>query len=360
MRGGWVLVAVLASLAGCVSAPAATPVPGVTSAPPRATVGITADVLGLLVEEHVGVSDALTGGRGRLTATPPTEWVDGISATAYYRATPAQPARSVTLSYSPVPYAGSFGCTASHTCEQRDGVLLRHDPDDLISPRQQGLVQVTTSAGAFPDGLLDAAIALAADPRITPAVDPDLASRAAANPRWRTDDLGCGDAPVTGPITLPPAGPDPTEPVTPQALAAVVASHVAGHCAGDTSSPDAVRGTVYLGADTDRVSLAITDEPFTCDHLDRCQHRGEVTIGWQLDVPMEHPIRLLLSRPAPDGTHWVTVEHATHNAEQFPVPLPTLIALVTDPHVGPQVDPGLNHAGNNLPLRWRYTPPTVE
>ncbi|MDQ7993093.1 MAG: hypothetical protein AAGC63_16770 [Propionicimonas sp.] len=353
MRGNSVLVSLLVVLVGC--APVATGTP--TPAP--AEVGMTPEVLGLLIEEHVGAPAAVTGGSGRLTLVPPTEWVEGISATAYYRARPGQPGLSITLSYSPTPYAGSFGCTAS-TCEQRGGVLLRHDPEGLVSPRERGFVEVTTSAEGLPPDLLDAAIALAGDPRIAPAVEPDLASAAAANPRWRTDDLGCGAAAIAGPIALPAPGSGPLEPVTPQALAAVVASHVGGSCAGDASSPGAVRAIVYLGADTDRLSLAITEDALACDQLDHCEHRGDVTLGRSEGDPPDRPFRLLLSRPAPDGTHWVTLEHATHDAERSRIPLPTLIALVTDPRVGAEVDAALNHAGDDLPLRWRYTPHTVE
>lgn len=355
MRKWCAVFVAMFALGGCSAVAPTTP----ATAPPRG--GITPQLLALLAEEHLGSAAAVTGQSGPVVAVRPTEWVDGLSATAYYRATPGQPAGWLTVSYSPMPYAGA-DCTGA-TCTERDGVQVRSDPDEFIARRDPGFVQVEASAAYFEGELLEAAIALAADPRIAPTVDGNLLNKAAANPRWRdTDDLGCGDASLQAPIALPEPD-DSSQPATPQALAAVVASQVDASCAGDESATNLVRGTVYLGADTERVSLAINTEPIQCPYLDACEQQGDLIVARQLDVPTDYPVRIVLARPLPDGNHWVVVEHASLRAQpsgNFPVPLSTLKSLVSDARVGAQVDAALNRAGDELPLRWRLTPRTSE
>lgn len=350
---GWVPAAVLAVLlAGCGAGPQATPTP--QSSAERTA--LTPQILGLLLEEHLGHAYAVSSEPYSRIEVVTTTWVDGIGAQAHFRATPDGPARTITVRFSPEPYSGTI--CAPGSCTERDGVLVR--PAGPISVRDAGLVQVTASGPDFPDDLLEPAIALARDPRIAATTDAGLAAEASANPRWRTDDLGCGDAQPTGPIPLPPADAAPSEPPTPQALAAVIAGRVAGSCAGDEFGA----GTVYLGDDSERVSLSVAEAPIRCDQLEQCEQRGEVTIARQFDRgEASSPVTVWLSRPTPDGRHWVVVEHASVRAirsHDFPVPLETLLALVSDQRVGPLVDPALNRAGDELPLRWRLNPRTVE
>ena len=236
-------------------------------------------------------------------------------------------------------------------------------PVDVIAQRAEGLVQVTGSVDWFTTDRLPTAIALAKDARIGPSVDASLATEAAANPRWRTaDQLTCGSATTQPPIALPGAA-GAVEQVTPQALAAVLASHVPAACAGDDSGQDRIEGTVYLGSDAERVSLAVTDVPFDCTGYDRCHTTDGLRVAEQSDVPDDsYPYHLVVARQLSDGEHWVVVDEASVVAHKgdFPVALDVLKQIAIDPRVGASVDAALNQAGNDLPLRWRVAARTAE
>ena len=72
-----------------------------------------------------------------------------------------------------------------------------------------------------------------------------------------------------------PAKSGPAEPPTPQALAAVIASHLDACCAGGRSLDGLIEAVAYLGADTERVSLAISDKKPACEDLDACDTEME-------------------------------------------------------------------------------------
>lgn len=352
------LVLALVLLAGC--SPSAPPSPS-----PRPTTAITAQVLGQILDEHAPGAFAIAGGDGVLSANQPTEFVRGIEATAYHRATPGHPAQTLTVRYSPTPFNDTVLCPAK-SCTERDGVLVRlrdQRPVDVIAQRAEGLVQVTGSVDWFTTDRLPTAIALAKDARIGPSVDAPLATEAAANPRWRTaDQLTCGSATTQPPIALPGAA-GAVEQVTPQALAAVLASHVPAACAGDDSGQDRIEGTVYLGSDAERVSLAVTDVPFDCTGYDRCRTTDGLRVAEQSDVPDDsYPYHLVVARQLSDGEHWVVVDEASVVAHKgdFPVALDVLKQIAIDPRVGASVDAALNQAGNDLPLRWRVAARTAE
>jgi hypothetical protein len=343
---GPALLLALVLFAGCASTTPASPSPGATTA-------FTAQVLGQILDEHDRGAYAITGGAGVLTANQPTEFIEGIEATAYHRATPGHAAEQLTVRYSPAPFNGTILCPAK-TCTEQDGVYLRHR-GDVIAKRPQGFVQVTGSAENLTGDRLATAVALAKDPRIAPTVDQSLADQAAANTLWRTDALDCGDATVQPPVALPERS-GATEPVTPQALAAVVASHVQGSCAGDDSGSQRVEGTVYLGSDVERVSLAITTDAFRCQGYDRCRRQDDLFVAEQTDVAEDsYPWHLVVARRLPDGTHWLVVDEANVAARKgdFAVPVAVLKAIAHDPRVGATVDAALNQAGNDLPLTWR-------
>ena len=355
---GTALLLALVLFAGCASTTPASPSPGATTA-------ITAQVLGQILDEHAPGAFAIAGGDGVLSANQPTEFVRGIEATAYHRATPGHPAQTLTVRYSPTPFNDTVLCPAK-SCTERDGVLVRlrdQRPVDVIAQRAEGLVQVTGSVGWFTTDGLPTAIALAKDARIGPSVDAPLATEAAANPRWRTaDQLTCGSATTQPPIALPGAA-GAVEQVTPQALAAVLASHVPAACAGDDSGQDRIEGTVYLGSDAERVSLAVTDVPFDCKGYDRCRTTDGLRVAEQSDVPDDsYPYHLVVARQLSDGEHWVVVDEASVVAHKgdFPVALDVLKQIAIDPRVGASVDAALNQAGNDLPLRWRVAARTAE
>ena len=358
MMRGWVVAAALVLLVGCASPPS-------VGGAPAQGVPLTPQLLGTLTEDHFGPAYALSGSdRGRL-AVHPSEWVEGIAATAHYRATPGVAERRVTVGYSPLPPA-AVSCPPA-SCVERDGAYVRTPSigtPDVLSPRDTGLVQVQFEGASLSGDLLAEAVALATDPRIVPLADPGQSDAAAANPRWRTDDLGCGDA--VGPGRLPlPAKSGPAEPPTPQALAAVIASHLDTTCAGGRSRDGFVEAAAYLGADTERVSLAVSDEETGCEGLDSCDTRDGIIVGWQFDVPDEHPAMVRLVRAGGDGQYWVVAEHHSLAANasdrnSFPVPLATLLDLVRDERVASRVDAALNRAGDGLALRWRLAPQTAE
>lgn len=349
------LIAGSAVLAACSGGTAATP-----SAPEPQT-AITARVLGQLLDQHDPGSYAIAPSDAPVAGSEPTEFISGLSATAYYRATPGRAARTLTLSYAPARYAGTFDC-AEPTCIRRDGVLVRERSHEVISVREVGFVRVSGSPSNFEGDALDAVIALARDATIAPTVGQSLAHAAAANPRWRSDALDCGDASPSAPIALPAAA-GAVRAVTPQALAAVLASHLAASCAGDDSRSDTIIGTVYLGSDTERVSLTIAATPYRCPQLDTCRTVNGLTVAEQHDVAeLTYPAHLVVARQLPDGTHWLIADEASvraHNG-RFPVDLSGLTQVVNDPRVGAGVDAALISAGDDLPLRWRLAPRTSE
>lgn len=354
------IIAAALTLVGCAAGPVATPHPTPATSPPAsqaARAGITSAVLGLILEEHFGEAFALTGSDQGRVEIEPTGWVDGVSASAHYRATPSQPAWGVMVGYVPQPFPGCAG----NRCTEYDGVVLRensHLGTDLIAPRDQGYVYAAPNTPQVPDELLDTYLALLRDPRIDATTDGGLLAPAQANPRWRAAEFGCGDRPVGDVLPLAVAmDGERTEPPTPQALAALVASRVAGGCAGGPQNGFGDRfGRVYLGNSEEWVQLEVIPaaEHRGCSDLDLCEHHDGIDIGWTLDVPEEHPAQIRLVRQADDG--WVVVEHTTFGVDErtrkFRVSLDVLRALVTDPRVGMLVDPALNRAGDELGLPW--------
>lgn len=354
------LLTLFTLLAGCSQpAPATSPTAVIPSATQPRT-AITTQILGQVLNEHVADSFAIWGGTGFFPAAPPTGFVDGLQATSYLRATPAQPARWLTVQFSPTPWPGSIGCE-KNGCTERDGVFIREKGNDIVARRDVGLVRVSGSPDHFSGDLLSIAIDVAKDPRIEATVEQSLADAAAANPRWR-DDVTCAGTRTVAPIPLP-ASAGEAQRVTPQALAALVSSRVSGSCIADESVDDLTRGVVYLGDDKERVSLSISSKAFRCPQLDTCSTENSVTVAKQLDVPEDQPARIVLARPAADGTHWVLVEQTSGSAtssHEFPVATDVLRAIVTDPRVEPSVDAALNQAGDALPLPWRLIARTAE
>lgn len=358
MRRRVVFLVTALVIVGC--APTA-PVPG--AGPSVEPVAISPQVLGTLIEQHFGAAYALAGSDSGRLAVRPTEWMQGITATAYYRARPGIPERAVTVTFSPQP-AGRIDCPPA-TCAERNGTYVRTPrtgTPDVVSPRETGLVQVQFDPTGWTEELLTRAVALAADPRIVPLTDAGLAETAAANSRWRTDDLDCSGAHAAGVVPLP-AMSGSVEPPTPQSLAAVIASHIATGCVGGRTEDGLVEATAYLGTDTERISLAVTDQEPRCDQLDSCHTRDHIRIGWALDVEDGYPAMVRLVRRSTDG-YWIVVEQhsliAATEEHRFPIPLDSLLDLVKDQRIAPRVDAALNQAGDTLPLRWRLVPHTLE
>ena len=346
------LVVLMSLTAGCS---AATPA---TQAPSAARTAITAQVLGALIDEHDPGASALTGGQGSI-ADGPTEFVAGLTATAWHRAAPGRTKTHLTLSYTPTPFPTSVGCPPT-TCTERNGVQVWTQPSRLISVREQGFAELTGSAEYLTGDHQGIAMALISDERIGPTVTQSLADAAAANPRWLADPDGCRGATTAATVALPPVA-GANEPVTPQALVAVVASRVAGRCASDESDGEQTTGVLRLDGEDESVSLSVSTHAFTCPQPDTCRTTNGITVARRLDTPEEYPATLTLARPLADGVHWAILTHgslAPHQGRPFPVALDVLEALVTDQRVQPNVDAALNRAGDQLPLPWRYSPTT--
>ena len=347
------LLMVVALTAGCS---AATPA---TQAPSTTLTAITPQVLGALIDEHDPGASAITGGEGSIAARP-TEFVAGLTATAWHRAAPGRTKTHLTLSYTPTPFPTSLGCPPK-TCTERDGVQVWTQPSRLISVREKGFAELSGSAEYLTGDRQAIAMALVSDERIGPLVTQSMADAAAANPRWLADPDGCRGARPAATVALPAVA-GASEPVTPQALVAVVASRVAGSCASDESGTrDQITGVLRLDAEDETVSLSVATHAFTCPQPDACRTKNGITIARRLDTPEEYPATLTLARPLADGVHWAILTHgslAPHRGRPFPVAMDVLEALVTDPRVQPSVDAALNRAGDQLPLPWRYSPTT--
>lgn len=347
------LLVMVALTAGCS---AATPA---TQAPSAVRTAITAQVLGALIDEHDPGASAITGGQGSIAARP-TEFVAGLTATAWHRAAPGRTKTHLTLSYTPTPFPTSVGCPPA-TCTERNGVQVWTQPSRLISVREQGFAELTGSAEYLTGDRHAIAMALVSDERIAPLVTQSTADAAAANPHWVADPDGCRGATTTATVALPAAA-GASEPVTPQALVALLASRVAGSCASDESGAGVqTTGVLRLDAEDETVSLSVARHAFTCPQPDACRTTKGITIARRLDTPEEYPATLTLARPLADGVHWVILTHkslAPHQGRSFPVAMDVLEAVVTDPRVQPNVDAALNRAGDQLPLPWRYSPTT--
>lgn len=351
------LVTLLLALAGCsaVPQPAASPAP------------VTARALAALIEERFGAgAAAYSDDEEELPA-----W-GGL----WYPATPEKPSWGVGLGYGPGPEwaSGAGTCTARSEypvrCVERDGVRLAWWPSSdtvwVASARAAGVVVASLAGVAVPKDpgsaplseQLTALVALAADPR----ADALASAPDRLETRW-TDDPRCASAALSPLLAVPPGSGESAEPVTPQALVALIAERVRGTCGFGTSAHDdpSVSGTLYLApGDGERVTATLRKEVRGCQGMDVCEKRGDLTIAWQFDVPEEYPATVEVTRRVAGGQ--LVLSHTSHHADattrRFPVPLETLTALAGDARFAFRVDPALNRAGTASPLCWRLFRPT--
>lgn len=333
---------------------------------------VTPRALAHVIEEHFGVG--ATSFSSGVTGLPiPTQ------AVVYYAAAPGRPSRGVRLGYGEGPEwaqdeaacSDAGMATPSVTCVSREDVRLGWEEGQgtaqVISARANGVVVAELDGVPLPadpmrGGLSDdltKLIALAKDPRADATT---AAGQLSTTTPW-TEDPGCESAPQAALATpVPPSG-EPAEPATPQAFVALIAERTRGTCGFGSSDADdpAISGTLFLAAgDTERVTAMVSAQPVSCDGMDACEKRGQLTIAWQLDVPEEYPATVRVSRPVPGGhvviTH--TSMHANPQTRSFPVPLDTLLSLGSDDRFGFTVDPALNRAGAASSLCWRFVAPT--
>ena len=360
---GW-LAALLLLLSGC-SAPA-----------PLAPLRLTDRIAAVLADDHLGHAfaafPAALGGEKSV-----------IGATLHYRATSTRRLWSVSVTYGPSLPMITGRCEAPSTeapqptCYWQDGVRIAWFTDTgplyfTASRRQQfvnlEVVNLTREEDPRKGSghmSVDALVALAADPRLDATTDASLATRATAYPGW-TEDPGCAHAAPIGPIPLPKATGPATEAISPQAIAAVVASHVAGICAGDWNpvSPGPIGGMVYQTPGKEWVAAYFTTDGYyaTCRGGVTCTVSDGVTTSYSFGAGETQQSHLRLVRRVDFG--YLVVHEASlgvdYRTRTFPVPLSVLRDIFVDPRLARRVDPALNVAGERLAICWRLLDDTGE
>ena len=353
------LIAGLAILAACTdqTRPSATPTE-LPLSPPAAAV---------VTEEHLGT--AFAGYQPARTFWLPESTT---SVALHYRATPVRGSFTVLVGVGglPIPQAtqaarpatpgSTLECptTRGLTCTVREGTLrLTYGSlTGAATVRDGAYVSAWVTEGSGPDS--DTLAAVVGDPRLAPRISGQLRQQAEAYPRWR-DGLDCAEA--TAPLSVPLAPlSGEVERVTPQALSAVVAGHVPALSAAELA--DGSGGVVYLDASgAESVSAAIVPRiAKPCSGLDDCTTKGEVSVGYQVDVPAGTAMTVRLTRTVGDRS--LVVTHRSRKADPaskaFPVPLTTLLELVRDDRLAERVPASVNATGEAAPMCWRLTKPT--
>lgn len=348
---------VLFAVTACSVAPQQSPSP--TTAPASAQALVAA------IERQLGAGMAAFD-----PSYPDDDWTAVAAVT--YPATPGTSTWRVDLGVGPGPEWTSPEHTCSGSgqvsCMDRDEVRIGWGPAGMLmaaSRRSDAMVVATLHRGQDFFDLRKSPQPTQLSALIELATSPDVGlvmPAAAAQTRW-TDDPDCAQAQPFDLTIAPAPTTEPAEPVTPQALVALITERIRGTCGfGSSSSTEqSVSGSLYLSAgDTERVSVDVTTDPLTCTGMDACDTRGDLTIGWQFDVPEEYPATVTVTRAIKGGQVQVThtSAHADAKTRSFPVPLETLVALAQDPRIGLNVDPALNRAGAASALCWRLLTPT--
>ncbi len=353
------LAALLLVLAGC-SAPVV----------PAAEAPLTEKVIALIAEEHLGKPFTASSASVHEEHEP-----DAVGAAVHYRAIATSRLWSAAITYGPSMRMIEGRCeplsteAPQPTCFWQDGVRIAWFTDTgqlfLTSPRQGEFVNVAVdnlTRQADPRNgtgqvALDRLVGLAADPRLDATTDATLAAAAEASPRW-TDDPGCERATATGPIPLPAVPSPATEPTSPQAVSAVVASHVAGTCAADWNpvDPGPVGGMVYLTAGREWVAAYLSTDPrFSRCYWGECTQKGGVITSYLRSSDETYPTHVRMVRRIEGG--YLVVEEAALGVDwedrPFPVPLTVMRDILFDQRLAFTADPALNEAGLELAMCWR-------
>jgi hypothetical protein len=354
------LAALLLLLAGCTAPPV-----------PVAPVPLTDRMAAVVADDHLGRAFASFS-----AAVDDQHTATTVGATLHYRATATRRLWSISVTYGPsMPMiTGRCEPLSTHapkpTCYWQGDVRIAWFTDTgplyLTSARREQFVNlevVNLTREEDPRKgsghvAVDALVALAADPRLDATTDATLAARAAVYPGW-TEDPGCAHAAPIGPIPLPPASGPATEAISPQAIAAVVASHVPGTCAADWNpvDPGPIGGMVYQTAGKEWVAAYFTTDGYyaKCGTLVDCTTSDGVTTSYWFGVDETQQSHLRLVRRVDFG--YLVVDEAglgvDYRTSVFPVPLSVLRDIFFDPRLARRVDPALNEAGERLAICWR-------
>jgi hypothetical protein len=256
------------------------------------------------------------------------------------------------------------------TCYWQGGVRIAWftgtGPLYLTAARRDGFVNIEVAnltrepdpgkgSGHVP---IEQLVALAADPRLDATTPAALAVPAASFPGW-TEDPGCEHAAPIGPIPLPARSGPATESISPQAMAAVIASHVPGTCAADWNpvTPGPIGGMVYTTPGSEWVAAYFTtdDDDAQCGTVVDCTSSDGVTTSYRFGADETQQSHLRMVRRV--GFDYLVVDEAALGVDPatrvFPVQLSVLQDLFFDPRLAHAVDPALNEAGERLAICWR-------
>lgn len=353
------LAAVLLMLTGC-AVPTA----------PAAPVPLTDRVIAVIANEHLGPSFAAFSASVTDEHEP-----DAIGATVFHRGTATSRPWSASVTYGPSMPLIEGRCDALSTeaprptCRWQDGVRIAWFADTsrlyLTSARTNDFVNVAVDNLPRHDDprdgtgpvTLDALVALANDPRLDATTDAALAHSALLHAGW-TDDPWCDRARSTGPVPLPTATGAQEEPISPQAVTAVIASRVGGTCAADWNPVDAgsVGGMVYLTAGQEWVAAYLSTDSALADcSWGECTRNDGVVTSYLRSSDETYPTHVRMVRAVEGG--YLVVEEAALGVDwedrPFPVPLTVLRDILFEPRLAFTTDPALNAAGQHLALCWR-------
>lgn len=353
------LAALLLLLTGCG-------LPGM----PAALTPLDERIVAIVAEEHLGPAFAAFSASSHEENEP-----SAVGAAVYYRATATSRLWSASVTYGPSMRMIQGRCEAlsteapEPTCIWRDGVRIAWFTDTrrlyLTSARKNQSVNIALEnlerhhepAEALGPVTLSRLVALANDPRLDATTDATLAVRAKDYQRW-TDDPGCERGATVGPIALPATSGQASQPISPQAITAVVASRVPGPCAADWNpvDPGPVGGMVYLTSGKEWVAAYLsTDHWYAKCHWGECTRKGGVITSYLRSSDETYPTHVRLVRPIQGG--YLVVEEAALGVDwegrAFPVALTTLRDILFDSRLAFTADPALNAAGERLAICWR-------
>lgn len=358
-------VLLLALLTGCATAaPAAIPLSG--------------RLVAVIAEEHLGPAFAASAPESEVGVS----LVEPVGATLHFRASGTHRQWRASVTYGTAPHAGLEDCAAPSgalhgaSCFRHAGTRVAWfssgGPLYVTSSRGDTSVNIVATnldwSGDPRNGVeqvtLDQLVALAEDPRLDATTDGALQAVGRAYERW-TVDPGCIRSAAGGvPIPLSQKSGVATEPITPQAIAAVLASHVGASCAGDLVGARAgsIGAMAYLPNSAGWVSAWLTRDPVeaTCPAWSACWlSEGGVTTFTRTERTEPYPARTRLVRDVDGG--YLIVEVATRRrvtADGALLQLTAVQDIATDDRLAFNVDPELNAAGDQLALCWRLYGPT--
>jgi hypothetical protein len=357
-------VLLLTLLAGCAS-------------PTPAAIPLSGRVVAVIAEEHLGQAFAASAPEVDGDAGP----TEPIGATLHFRATANHRPWRASITFGTTPHAGLDDCSPPSSRAHGPKCIWQFDtrvawftsggPLYVTSSRGDTSVNIVATnldwsfdpRNNLGQAHLEQLVALADDARLDGTTDGALQAAGRAYPRWTVDPNCVRSAAAGAPIALDQTTAEATARITPQGIAAVLASHVAATCAGDrpTAGAGSVGAVVHLANSGGWVAAWLTREPAdaTCPAWSSCVESDRVMTFSTIVRSQAYPARTRLVRETTDG--YLIVEVATLRPvtadEDAVVPPAVLREIATDDRLARKVDPALNDAGDRLALCWRLYGP---